>query len=548
MIDKFSLTELNSELESAIRNFEQYHADMEMYRKYYMYSAFYPKKSGQSPDKSELKINLLRVFADKLINYTSGFPNIKVPTPAAEKQAREAASIREKILYGVHEKSKTKMLQKQWAKDVGVRSVAVAETTFNLKKRCVEVKRYDPRFVFWQLSNDNDRSVVAFWAVFPITKEECLKKYGFTPDGNSIGFTFPSSANPLLASIDGKDWFLQAIRWDENTRVSWVGNRIIEEPHNHQMGIIPVDICMPFDDQEVSGFGSFYLEPLIAPQAELNHIVKQRANIAQRMGNPVVWGRGIHTRQFDDVKQNLSKQGGGFVGLKQTGELGLLQVNDVKLLGEHASDIVVNMMRLSGFSAAAFGESVGANTSGDALGMYFTPTQRLIEDQNIAWAAFYKSINAKILRLYDNFLKTNETVQLSGFSPRGTVLTAGEGDDKDYQSGGFQIGFDKNVIQGNYHSEVSFPNVTPKNEVAEKKFWIEAANMKIISRTTAYENIGLDSPEDELALLTQEQQEPALNPQGTQQMMDAATKAGQLSAPGGLLGVPSPTPPVQNEV
>lgn len=531
MINITDLKELNNELENAIINFEQYHTDMEQNRLFYKNSAFYAAKAGQSRAKNELKTNLLRVFADKNIHYTSQFPVIKVPTTGATPEQRQMASTREKILYGVHEKSNTAALQKKWARDVTLRSVAIAETVFDLETRCAHVRRYDPRYVFWQLSNDNDRHVIAFWAVFPITKEECLKKYGFTPNSNMMKTS--TFADQYLTSIDGKDWFMQAIRWDEKTRVSWVGDKLIEEPHNHMLGSIPVDICMPFDDEELNSLGSFYLEPLVPLQAELNHVIRQRANIVQRMANPLVWGRGIVARQFDDVKNNLSKSGGGFVGLKAQGELGLLQVNDVKLLNEHANDLVNHMMRLSGFSSAAFGESVGANTSGDALGMYFMPTQKLIEHQNISWTAFYKGINSKILKYYDILAQYGEQFNLSGYAPSGTVLGSTDETKKiDYQqAGGFEITFDKSVIAGNYNSVVTFPTVAPKNEILEKRFWLDAVNLKAVSRTTAYENIGILSPEDELALLTQEQQEPALNPDGTQKILQSATQLAQAQQP-----------------
>jgi len=524
VIDITDTKELNDELERAIVNLSEYHNDMTQQQKYYKYSAFYPRKHGDTPNGTDFRINLLKVFADKNIHYTSQFPVIKVPTTGATPEQRQAASVREKILYAVHQACNTELKQKKWATDATIFSVAISETGFDLKSRKPFVKRYDPRYVFWQLSNDNEQKVQAFWAVFPITAEECKKKYGFTPTKHA--FSSGRLPGQFLSTIDGQDWFAQAIRWDATTRVSWVGNEMVEEPHNHMMGEIPIDICIPFDDSEKSNQGAFYLEPLIAPQAELNHTLKQRAAIADRMANPVVWGRGIMGRQFDDVKQNLEKSGGGFVGLKQTGELGLLQVKDVTLLNEHAADIISNMMRLSGFSAAAFGESVGANTSGDALGMYFTPTQRLIENQNISWAAFYKSINAKILRSIEVFGKPGETFSIAGFNPGGTVLASESSDysKKEYSSGSFDITFDKTVIGGNYSSVVTFSNVTPKNEDTERRFWLDAANQKIVSRTTAFENIGILSPEDELALLTQEQQEPALNPDGTQKILQTANQ------------------------
>lgn len=521
-----TIDELNSELSDVIVNFHNYHSDMETHRNYYLHSVFYKPKSGESPMRKELVINLLKVFADKNVHYTSQLPTMKVPgTP----NDRQNASLREKILYAVHSKSNTSLLQRRWARDATILSAAIAETGFDRKARCAFVRRYDPRHCYWQLSNDNDRRVIAFWAVFPITKDECKKRYGVEPKSNG---SMPQTVfdKGQLKHIDGKEWFLQAIKWTGETRSAWVGDTWIEEPHNHNMGELPIDVCMPFDDVSENNFGSFYLSPLVPPQAELNHVNKQRANIGDRMANPVVWGRNIVTRQFDDVKNNLSKTGGGFVGLGRQGELGLLQVNDVKLLNEHEEKIINHMMRLSGFSAASFGESVGANTSGDALGMYFTPTQRLIEDQNIAWVAFYQSINKKILKAFDMNMKFGEQISLDGFAPGGTVLAMEDGQHQ-YSSGAFHLTFDKTAIDGKYTNVVIPRNITPKDVNKEREWALNAVQQKVISRTTAYEMFEFLSPEDELALLQQEQSDPLLNPDGTQKILQAAQPvAGQPTA------------------
>jgi len=523
-VSQYDLKKLNSELEDALINFNDYHADMDLHRNYYMRSAFYPTKSGQVRSATDLSSNLLRVYADKNIHFTSNFPTIKVPTSGASSPEREAASKREKILQAVWRKSGGKALQKQWAFDGTIRSLAVAETGYDIKNRCAFVRRYDPRFCFWQLSNANDKRVIAFWAVFPITKDEAQKTYGVTPTQQPISHT--ALTQEFLKDIDGKDWFLMAIRWDETVRVAWVGDQLIEEPHQHMMPGVPVDICKPFDHGDSKGRGAFYLEPLLAPQAELNYTVQRRSSIVSRMSNPLVWGRGIINRQLDDVKGSM--KGGGFVGLKQGGELGILQLNDVKLLNEHEESLRADLMRLSGFSAAAMGELAGANTSGDALGMYFTPTQRHIENQNISWISFYESINAKILRVTEAFTKTGEVVSLSGYSPRGTLMPMTDNSGKmEYQSGGFNVEYTKEDIGHNYNSIVIMPAITPKNELEEKRLVVEAVTQKFLSRTTAFEMYGIESPQDELALLTQEQSEPALNPQGMQQLVAAAQQAQQ---------------------
>lgn len=515
----------NKELELVMNDAVDWKNQMDEYREYYQYSAMYAPKSGDTKQKSELRSNMLRVFADKNIHYTSPLPIFKVPTTGSSPEQRQSAAIREKILYAVHRASGTEHLATLWAFDTTVQSVAIAETRFDLNKRCMKVKRYDPRFVFWQYSNDNEQRVIAFWAVFPITKDEAQKRYGVTPTQSVIDPT--NIKVQSLSRIDGKDWYLMAIRWDGTTRTAWVGDKFIEKPHNHLMDDIPVDICMPFYDGNLTRRGAFYLEPLVPLQAELNETLRQRAAIVRRMANPVIWGRGIVNRQFDETKRALSKPGGGFVGLKQNGELGVLQINDTKMLQEHQADLLAQMMRVAGFGAAAFGESVGANTSGDALSMYFNPTQRSIDHQNVSWIAFYQSINAKILRGFEKFGKTGEKFKLAGFAPTGTLQTlANDSENKkqEYQYGGFEVEFDKTVIDGNYTSIAIPKAATPKDELANRRLLMEAVKQGVISRTTAYEDWGILSPEDELALLRAEQEDPALNPQGVSAIMGAAGK------------------------
>src|SRR6476469_5292982 len=110
--DPWRIKALNDELSGAISNLAGYHTGMQTYSDFYRYSAFYDREAGQNADK--LPDNYLKVFADKNIHYTSEMPQFKV---AGTPDDRENANIREKILYAVHRKSGTPLLQKKWARD-----------------------------------------------------------------------------------------------------------------------------------------------------------------------------------------------------------------------------------------------------------------------------------------------------------------------------------------------------------------------------------------------------------------------------------------------
>ena len=264
--------------------------------------------------------------------------------------------------------------------------------------------------------------------------------------------------------------------------------------------------------------------------AEYNDGLQQRASIVRRMANPVVWARGIIGKQIDEVKRGLRKNSGGFMALKANGDVGVLTVPETKMIDNHMADLIAQMLRISGFGLAAFGESVGANTSGDALGMYFAPTERAIKRQQIHHAAFYESINSKILRFYENMAKNDqEEFKISGLSSASTIINADTGEREYQQSGVFAETFTKMDIQGNYINIALPAPVTPKNDMANKKFWMEAVGSGFVSRVTGYEEIGLLSPQDELKQLEQEQSNPAFNSKGISDLAKAVGNQGEMT-------------------
>lgn len=534
--DPWSIDGLNAELASAVTNLAGLHTQMQTYTNYYRYSAFYERQAGESTQK--LPDNWLKIFADKNIHYTSEMPAFKITgTP----DDRENANIREKILYAVHRASGTPILQKKWSRDVVKKSIAISEVYMDLENRCVRVRRYDPRYVFWKMSNGNEDRVSAFWAVFPITKQEAQERYGVTPTKDTVATSVMAKADPYMGNMDGQEWFTMAIRWDDKHRTAWIGDKMIEEPHEHMMGVLPTDICAPFPSDERNQPGAFYLEDLVPLQAELNDNILGRSKIVKRMRNPIIWGRNIKEKGFDDVKDALKNAESGILGLGKDGEVGVVQLNELRMLDNHIAEIKSDMQRLSGFAAASFGESVGANTSGDALGMYFTPTQKHIDDQNISWIAFYESINAKILRLYDVFGRDGKEFSLEGYSPRSTLMGTSDAGYTMSKPGDYQMTFTREVINGNYINRAIPAPVIPKNEIEEKRFWMDAANQKIVSRNTAYEKFGLESPEDEKQLLIMEQSEPMLSDQGMSSVFGALQAPAQISPPAtGAPGIPAP--------
>lgn len=502
---KWDIDSLNQELAGAVTDLAPYHTAMRTFGDYYRFSAFYQRQAGEHGEK--LPVNYLKIFADKNIHYTSPFPKFKIT-------GADGADIREKVIWATWRNNGGPLLQKKWSRDTTKRTVAISVINFDLKERCVKIQRYDPRYCFWKMANGSEDKVNVFWAVFPITLQEAQDTYGVTPTRDTVSYGIGVKSDPYFNGMDGQKWFTMAIRIDGEHRAAWIGDKFIEKPHKHGFGFNPVDISAPFPTDEPKRLGSFYLEDLVPLQAELNDAILRRKKLVKRYSNPVFWARNMKTKQADDIKDTLENVESGIVGVGKDGEVGVVMIPELRMLNEHIADLKADMQRLSNMAAASFGESVGANTSGDALGMYFTPTQKHVDDQNISWIAFYESINAKILRLYDVFGRTNEKFSLDGYMPHGTLLANSDGSKKLQRAGSYTVSFTRTDINGRYGNKVIMPAVIPKNDLEEKRLATEAVDKKFISRRTGHEIWDIESPDDELELLRLEQGDPLFNPDG----------------------------------
>lgn len=517
---KYDIKQLEQEFASILDYMQDHHEKMRDHVRFYNSSCFYVKKGGDVKNKTDNSVNLLQGFADKNINYLSIFPTIKVPSFDSAPEVRELCSKNEKILYATWGLNAGRKIHKKWCFDGTIMSEAIGKTTFDFKTKQVKIEHIDPRYVYYQFANEDNDKVLAVWVAYVLTKKEIMDKYNIdvlpgeltstavTPDGTTI-------------PVDSQERFYVIERWDEKVKAVWAGHTFLEQPHNHEYGFLPFDRAV--FKESGSKFGNFFLEPLLSPQAEINDTLRRKANVLKRLGNPTLWGKGLIGKQFDEVKEAI-KDGGGFIGLKQNGEIGFLKLDETKLFDEHMESQFQKMKEISGYPTATFGEMVGANTSGDALSMYFQPTSQAVASQWISLAEFYESINEKVLRLYEKFAKS-EQIELYGKYPKATFSYSydDEGNRGELVPNpmGFNLQFTGAEIGGYYTSQVIVPSSTPKDEIAYKRLLLDAVNANLFPRTLAYEEWGIVDPEETLDLLAQEQEDPRLNPQGLSQLAGA---------------------------
>lgn len=517
----YKIKDLEDRFNGAYNNQYNNRADMTKYLDYYMNSVFYEPKKGEKFSRNQVPVNLMATFADKNIHFSCGFPEINVPTTGADPMSREKANLAEKLIQSVFKRSLGDSMQKQFAQDGTLKSMAVAVTKFNFKTRQVSVRRYDPRYCFFTRSNKNDEAMSDLFIAFPVTAEEVFARYGVTPKGGSID-PFKYNDDGGIDPLDNQEWFMQVIALDDQVRCAWVGDTFIEPPHRHLMGGIPADICIPLPDPRDPLKGDFFLRTLVPLQAEINQAFKMRAGVVRKMGSPAIYAKGLYSRQLEEVLRALQGDG-GLIGLKGQGELGVLAPPETTMIDNHIADLITQMMRIAGYGSASFGEATGANTSGDAYGMLFAPTTRSVDYQNVSWRQFYAGICSKILYCFERFYADNEPIKLEGYRPFNTLLGNGGTEDPTTDNlvamnNGSAV-FTKIAIAGIRNVTVKMPNIQPVDQNAQDRLTYEMMTTNAISRTTGFTRLRIESPEDELRLLEAEMSNPALNPDGMSKLV-----------------------------
>lgn len=504
MVNLKSPTELQLEFERINKDFSGYHGDMTFHLDAYKNSIYWPQRPN-APKRKQTGVNFLQVFADKLWFYLQPFPKISVPPCAEDK---EQAGKREKLILSTHDRNSSEVTWNKQAFDAVHFSCIITHIDYDFRSNFVDVKRVDPRRAIWQKADGNGNEVETFWFVEPMTKTAIKAKYGVTPTGSSMSAALLTDYE--VQPMDGEDYYAVITRVGRDTQVKWVGDKLLQQPHQHLMGAHPVVLSFPLPIASYDMRGDFYLRRLLSLQADFNELWQQRMSVVRKLGNPTVWGRNIRQKQFGPVKDAMNLDG-GFVGLADGGELGILTIPETSMIDVALMDTFARMKDVAGFPTATFGEVAGANTSGDALGMYFQPTTRMIDNFNTAIRNHWVKVNALILRAYDTYLPMGQTVKLHGTVPKGTTTVNQQGMAVPV-SGGYYDEVDKSVIMGNYHNVVTMNPAAPKDEQAYKKLVLDAATQGIISKTTFYDEWGFLSPEDQMNLLMTENQNPAAAP------------------------------------
>lgn len=245
---------------------------------------------------------------------------------------------------------------------------------------------------------------------------------------------------------------------------------------------VPI-FLMPTMDDPFQPWGHSYLRDIIPIVREHNNAISDEDDIVKLFSNPKVIIRNATQKDIDNIKKMWKK---GVVASKGNLEVQPFEFkNNVFPIEQRISSIIERYHKISGLGPAVFGLPPGSINTGPSLTVQYAPTLQMAQ---IVWDNWEPSL----LAMFEYFLKTLEALG---------------GKDEDSQKDWSEI------IDGNYLVNIKTPFRIPREESIHVANEVNKFINGLQSKTRTMENLGIESPEDELILSAYEKFHPLLNPE-----------------------------------
>jgi len=387
-------------------------------------------------------------------------------------------------------------------------------------EKSFKIQNIFPGHVRTKFSSDNYDEVDYVIVVQVLSRRQIEYKYGVdVPPTKSENVD--TSAIWEGFQLDDENYAVVYHYYDAGVRVVKSGNTILDKAV-HNLPRIPFTI-IPAYREGFKGWGTSYLKDIIPIQKEHNEAISDEATIEKIFAEPKVVIRNATQKDIDNIKQMWKS---GVIASRTNLEVAPFEFSGTLFpIEQRIQKIEDRFYRISGLGPAVFGLPPGSINTGASLTVQYAPT---LQAAQIVWTSW----KPRLLSMLRFFLET---------------LEAKGGTNKEY---GVPY---KEIIRGNYDVELKTPFKLPRDEAVNISNELNKYQQGIQSKTTTMTNLGVKSPEDELALRAWEDFNPILSPDKfmqyqsvmvqTEQQIQALRTPAQPAMP-----QPGMTPPVAAEV
>lgn len=390
-----------------------------------------------------------------------------------------------------------------------------------------------PDYFYGVRSSDesvNDYAVVYY--SYPIDITEARKQYG--------NLSFRAEADlendqryDVLPENQANDAFIKSRKvpvleiWRKDAYALLVGGQVIYNGKNPYAwsdsgeGFIPFVVIENMTSEGTNEGVSDIAEARIINEY-LNYLVSRKDHIVSRWLQPTLVWEGA-PQNFAEVLAS-TVGGGGAIPARLGSRLYFLAYDRPNAT---VSELEVSyrdaILEVSGMTEAAYqGNLSGSINTGPSSQAQYAPTMAIVQEKQREWSTGLKTLCAMLLQVQEDI----------GDSTVLGETVVNQTDKSIAPTDGELVTLSGKDIQGLRNVEINWPGILPKDDITAARFEVEKSQQGMQSIYTTLEKLGEEYPDDEIARIRMENQDPALRGQvvAEQTRSDAAALKAQTSA------------------
>lgn len=299
--------------------------------------------------------------------------------------------------------------------------------------------------------------------------------------------------------------------WDDTYHAVLINNRFAQKPKKHGMPGLPFTV-IPNMWKPFRPWGISDLHDVIEIQEEYNIAVSDEAKIVKLFSNPKAIGTNITPKDADVIKRAAEE---GFVlPLRKDASLFPFEFKgNIYPIQQRINDILNRYYMVSGLVPVFWGSVQGSIVTGVAMTAQASPTLQVINVKLGIWGDALKQMLQYIMKLLEDKGGTEEESGLTY----------------------------KEIFDSNYSIKLIPVNRMPRDDSIYIMNELNKMNAGVQSRTTTMTNLGIESPDDELAMISYERLNPLISPDEALKREEAEARIAGAQGRAGRPAGPAPT-------
>ena len=321
--------------------------------------------------------------------------------------------------------------------------------------------------------------------------------YDFLPEQQRTDNQVQSDRRvPVLEVWTPDDYYLNVggvVKWNDENPNKW---------SESGEGFIPFVVIENIRNAG-DGYGESDIEQARELNERLNYIVSRKNHIVSRWLQPTAVWEGAPQNFAEVISQTIG--GGGVIPTRIGSRLYFLSYDKPNpAVLELEQSLYQGILEVSGMSEIALQGTVqGSINTGPALQAQFQPVLSTVEKKRKEWEVGIEKLSAMLLQV-------QETIGDS--SALGQAVVGQEKKSED-DAGGELVQLSGQMIAGLRRVSLSWPGVLPKDDIESARLELEKAAQGFQSIYTTLEKLGEEFPDDEIARIRWENQDPNLRGQ-----------------------------------